>query len=275
MSTTLHGSNGATAQQHEEPTVLKPFGHISRALRSGLNTLQQARVKKNDAAVAADSAETEAYEATVELEAEQLRVDPSGSRRGSFSKAVTAAILLTLGEVVPAWWAAEALGGGLWATAIVAVLLVAALAGLAALLSHFKHDANFKAFDIARAVAALLVLVESGLRLVYLLVTSNVSLLQAALEVGLLALVTTGLIWVSYVILVRAESIAIYKQRCAVEGLQAKARATRVYANTTLTLYQNHARALNHVERNRLDRLAKLDKDVESELDVAANEGEK
>jgi hypothetical protein len=271
MSTTLHSSNGVNAEQ-EKSSVLKPFGHVCRGLRNILSALQQARLAKDGAAVEAEEAQTEAYEARVEFEAEQIRVDPDGRRRGSLFAAVVIAIGLTLLDVVPAWWAAEALGGGLWATAVVALLLVAALAGLAALLSHFKHDEAQRAFDIVLAGAVLLVLVESGLRLVYLLVTSSVGLMQAALEVGLLALVTGGLIGVSYVVLVWAEALAMYKLRLEVEGLEATAKAKQAAAIRARMLYRNQARALRHVDRTRLDHLSKLDRDVHDELVVAADE---
>jgi hypothetical protein len=90
-------------------------------------------------AAAAEVATGEAELAQAAHHAEQQSTDPERRRRGSFPLAVFAAIVFAVLDVYPAWWAAQALNGDLRQTRIVAGLLVAGLAGFAAVVSYFQH----------------------------------------------------------------------------------------------------------------------------------------
>jgi hypothetical protein len=198
-----------------------------RALRHRIRSHEQALDREAAARSQAKDVTAEAELAQAELEAELQSVDPRAKRRGSLPLAGALAGLFALFDVGPAWWAADALRGGWWQTGLVTFLLVAGLAGFAALISYFEHDHRRVSLRLAIAAAVALVVVESALRLDYLLTTSTSHLGRAASEVGLLALVTGGLLWMSYVVLHRAESVDVYRLRRAKEALEREANALR------------------------------------------------
>jgi hypothetical protein len=184
----------------------------------------------------AEEAAGDADAARATYAAERHSLDPEGKRGGSLTIAAFVACVLAVLDVAPAWWAAQALGGEQLDTWLVTGLLVAGLAGFAALLSHFKHghvryrdgrrQRNWS-FWAAFAASAALVLIESGLRFDYLRTVMLDTYFGATIEAGLLALVTTALLWMSYVVLLRAEPIVLWKARRERDRLAKVAAARR------------------------------------------------
>ena len=229
-----HGDGRATRRQH-------------RAVRRRLSALHVAEQREDAARATAAAATDEAEFAQAEYEAELQSVDPDGKRRGSLPFAVLAALLFALADIIPAWWAAEALGGGWFQTALVTGLLVAGLAGFAALLSYFQHERRRTSMKFAFGAAATLVVVESLLRLDYLLTTGDEGLRRALTEAGLLALVTAGLLWMSYVVLLRAESVSMWRMRRETSRLADQAAVLRDEATRATTQRWNEEAALDLV----------------------------
>jgi hypothetical protein len=207
-----------------------------------------------------DEATTEAAAAATASEADMAerlylaqrqRVDPDGKRPGSLPLAIFAAIVFAVLDVGPARWAAEALGSSLRDTRIVTLLLVAGLAGFAVLLSHFKHGhvpvrdgrrrRNWSLW-FALAASAALVVIESKLRYDFLRVTEGDNRMSAGFESGLLALVTAGLLWMSYVVLLRAEPVELFILRRRRNRLAAAAEARREEASLATARRLNEGR---------------------------------
>jgi hypothetical protein len=206
---------GDAAQRLDERAVERELGDLQVAQRNAEN----ARDRAEEAAREADADERA-------LDRAQMTVDADKKRRVWFPIAVFAALLFAVVDVIPAWWAAEALGGDYFETALVTALLVAGLAGFAALVSHFQHTRQWISWRFAVAASVALVVVESWLRFDYLTTTvEDVGLRQALTETGLLALVTGGLLWMSYVVLLRAEQVSIWRMRRQQKRLRKRERA--------------------------------------------------
>ena len=229
-----------------------------RAIRRRLNALQIAEQREDAAHASAASATEEAEFAQAEYEGELQSVDPDAKRRGSLPWAVVAAGVLAGLDVFPAWWAAEALGGDYFETVLVTGLLVAGLAGFAALLSYFDHDRRRTSLRFAFAAAVVLVLVESGLRFDYLVTVTDQGYRSAVIETGLLALVTSGLLWMSYVVLLRAESVALWRMRRQTKRLADEADALRGEAGGATRQRRNEEAALELINNGAVTELPNL-----------------
>jgi hypothetical protein len=217
---------------------------VHRAFRHRMQAYETVLYNEAAAAKVADEATEEAEFAVGELEAEFHSFDPSRKRRGHLDLAVLGATLLALLDVGPAWWAAEAVGGNQLETGIVTVLFVAGLAGFAALIGHFQHERRRRSMTFAVLAAAVLVLVETGLRLNFLITTSDLDTRSTITEAATLGLITAGLLWMSYVILARAESIALYRMRIETLALEQEARRLRTEATLVSTQREHEGEAL-------------------------------
>jgi hypothetical protein len=196
---------------------------VALAAQKHLNEAQRAGDVEQHAAAAADNALREAGDAKRLYEAERHSLDPRAKRRGLLPVAIVAAIVLACLDFVPAWYAAEALGGDMSATAVMSVLLVAALAGFAALLGYFEHDGNRAGLVVTAGLLAALVLVETVLRFEYLVVVDGEGWLRAGLSAGLLGIVTSGIAGIGYVVLRRAEPVHLYRARKSLARLEKRA----------------------------------------------------
>ena len=233
-------------------------GTMQRVFRRRLRTLEAARRYADFARTRATEAGAEASLAEAELEAEQQSADPDGRRHASFWLSVLAAAVFAALDGWPAWWAAEALGGGYLETAVVTGLLVAGLTGFAALLSYFRHRDETLKFRFAFVAAAALVLIESGLRLDYLRTTTDDSLLRISIETGLLALVTAGLLWMSYEVLLRAESFQLNRLRRRTRARSKQAAEARKEADRAEKQVWCEAVALDVADHGRQEMLGSL-----------------
>lgn len=253
--TTSNGSGDAGATVPDGDPLQR---RAQRTSRRRIRAYEVAVHNEELATKAADDATGEAEFAEAEHEGELQSVDPDSKRRGRLDLAIIAASLIALLDVAPAWWAAEALGGGMWQTALVTLLLVAGLAGFAALLSHFEHERRRISLILAFIAAGLLVAIETGLRLDFLLTTRDDGLLRASIEAGLLALVTGGLLWMSYVVLRRAETVALYRMRLEKETLLREAKRRRTDASRATWQRGNEEIALEVVKYGPAHMLAEL-----------------
>ena len=231
---------------------------MQRMFRRRLRTLEAAQRYSAFARTRATELGAEAALAEAELEAEQQSADPDGRRHASFWLSVLAAAVFAGLDAWPAWWAAEALGGGYLETGVVAALLVAGLTGFAALLSYFRHRGEARKFRFAFASAALLVLIETGLRFDYLRVTTDDTLLHISIESGLLALVTAGLLWMSYEVLLRAESFQLNRLRRRTGGVSKQAAAARKEADRAAKQVWHEAVALDVADHGRQEMVESL-----------------
>jgi hypothetical protein len=201
-------------------SALEPTDRVVLATQKHRNQAQRAAEIEHRASDIAERARRDANEARRLYEAELHSLDPRAKRRGLFPLAVVSAIALAFVDFVPAWYAAEALGGEMGATAVMSVLLVAALAGFAALLGYFEHDENRAGLVVTVGLLAALILVETVLRYEYLVVVGGEDWLRAGLSAGLLGIVTSGLAGISYVLLRRAEPIHLHRARKSLERAQ-------------------------------------------------------
>lgn len=180
-----------------------------------------------------------------------LRVnDPLEERRKSLPLALLGALLVAAVDGLPAYWAAEALGHDRWSTLAVAIILVAALAGFAALMTHFHHGARRDLFWIAGVLTLTMVAVQSGLRMRYLLVVNDASLLDSFLEAALLAGITVALVWVGYVLLHQAEPVTLWRERRMVAKAEAAAEEWRSRAVRAAARAFEAEELLRHSQRS-------------------------
>jgi hypothetical protein len=261
-------SNGSVAAPEPPAGFDRTAQRVHKELVDTQIRLDAAGKAETTAAEAAVATTREADMADRLYLAQRQRLDPDGKRPGSLLVAVIAAIALAVLDIFPALWAAEALGGNLRETRLVALLLVAGLAGFAALLSHFKHGhvpvrngRRIRNWSLWFALAAsiALVLIESGLRFDYLRTGGADTRLTAGIEAGLLALVTAGLLWMSYVVLLRAEPIALFLLRRERNKLLKAADARREEAVRAADDRLNEDRAaaaIGNAQSDRIDDLA-------------------
>jgi hypothetical protein len=228
--------NGTTPDLAIRP-ALEPTDRVALAAQKHLNEAERAAEIQHRAAGVADIARRDADEARRLYEAELHSLDPRAKRRGLLPLAIVVATVLAFVDFVPAWYAAEALGGDVNATAVMTVLLVAALAGFAALLGYFEHDRNRAGLAVTVALLATLIVVETVLRYEYLVVVDGEGWLRAGLSAGLLGIVTSGLAGISYVILRRAEPVHLYRARKSLVRLEERAAT---FADQALRREQDH-----------------------------------
>ena len=245
------GVEGALERLIDHPVMSERFRPYV-VLRNLLSDTRIARRNRARALVAEGEAHTSAHDALVALEGHYISVDENRQRRLSLVVCVAVAALLSAIDALPAWWASQALGGGLWETGLVTALLVAALAGFAALLSTFKHSEQRTGFVSAVVVSALLVALETGLRTQFLIVSKKDGWTEWLPDVAMLALVTGGLVWVSYAILVRAESIETYRLRRLVKQLDGSAERATAARRRNERVHHEKYTALAHTWKSQV-----------------------
>jgi hypothetical protein len=199
-----------------------------------------------------------AQEARVGLEGNQMAVDPRAKRRISLPWSVVAVLVVAVIDGLPAYWAAEALGHGFWSTVLVAAILVGAITGFAILMTHFKREANKRMFALAAGLALAMIAVQTLLRMNFLVVTTDSTWKEAALEGGLLAAITTSLVWVGYLVLDHAEPTDIWRERRSVVKLERQARRAESAADEASKRYFAAMEGLKHIEHARVGQRAEL-----------------
>lgn len=235
-------------------------------LRLALRATQNARVDRDQALLDEDEAHRAAYEARVALEGKQELVDRHAKRRASLVLRVLGAIALAAIDTLPAYWASQALDTGPTETALVTALFVAALTGFAILMSHFSHAEDKRGFRAAILLAALLVALETGLRTHYLIVVNNARWSDWVPDVAILALVTAGLVWISYKVLLHAESIEMFRLRRKMEALDSAAERASDHRKHQDLEHQAAYASLAHLWKSQVDKQPELLDAVAKEL---------
>jgi hypothetical protein len=261
-------SNGSVAVATPEP----PDGNIwsrRRIGRAQSEFLSRVRYHRSQLEAANDrtlAAIDETREAQTILDAERLRTDPASKRSGSLPVAVFVAIVVALVDLLPAYWAAQALGESETDTRIVTVILVAGLTGFAALMSHFRNRRELRMFYASMFFTALLIAVQSGLRFRFLRVVTDANLLDATLQAALLACVSGGLVWIGYVKLVSAEPWSTYGLRRELKSLQRRLDGLRGDLKDAGDEYLSAYESLRHLEDGRVGRDDRLAVETKDEL---------
>lgn len=248
--------NGNHAQGPNEERVaaaarVRGYGRRAQeALRGLLLLVRQAEREMTDAIAVASAMYAEAEVKRIAFEAHKHHVDPHQNRRGSLPLAVGGDVLAAGIDLVPAYWAALALDSPMWETLIVTGLLVTALAGLAAILSTLRHEGNKWGFVGGIVALVVLIVIQTGLRLRYLLVVTGVGFLQGALEAAMLAVITGGLLWIAYFLLVRAEPVELYKERREVGQADKDAKKASKAATSAEAVFFERGESLSHAYEN-------------------------
>jgi hypothetical protein len=260
-------SNGATPHGVPEPESGNVWSRlrIARAQKALLATTRFNREQLRAANARALAAIDEAQEAQAILDADRVRTDPAGKRQGSLSVAVAIATAVAVIDLLPAYWAAQALGEGETDTRLVTLILVAGLTGFAALMSHFRNRREMGTFYVSIFFTAVLVAVQTGLRFRYLRVTTDDSFLDAALQAGLLACISGGLVWIGYVKLVSAESWPTFVLRWKVKRLERNLKRLRAALHVAGDEYSNTLDSLEILEAGRVGQESELTRQIRDE----------
>ena len=162
------------------------------------------------------------------LDQERALTDAEDRRFGSLLGAFVIAIVVSIVDVLPAYWAAQALGNGVTDTWLVTGILVAGLTGVAWMMSHYRNRGGRGQFLAAIFFTVALILVEAFLRVRYLLVVNDATVFDAALQGVVLAGISGVLVWVGYMKLVDAEPYATWKRRRSAQRSSADLKKLRI-----------------------------------------------
>jgi len=192
--------------------------------------------------LAAARADDEAAWAAVDQE--QALTDRDDRRFGSLPAAFAIAIAVSVVDVLPAYWAAQALGNGVTDTWIVTGILVAGLTGVAWMMSHYWNRGGRRQFLAALFFTFWLILVEATLRVRYMLVVNDATWFDAALQGAVMAGISGVLVWIGYMKLVDAESYAAWKRRRAAHRASADLKMRQIEYDRTDAEYRQYFQAL-------------------------------
>jgi hypothetical protein len=189
------------------------------------------------------------------LDQERTLSDAEDRRFGSLLGAFAIAIVVSVVDVLPAYWAAQALGNGVTDTWLVTGILVTGLTGVAWMMSHYRNRGGRAQLRTAVIVTFALILVEAFLRVRYLLVVNDATTFDAALQGAVLACVSGVLVWVGYMKLVDAEPYATWKRRRAAQRASADLKKLQIEYERADTNYRQALQALRlgwfeHESRN-------------------------
>jgi len=192
--------------------------------------------------------------------------DAEDRRFGSLLGAFAIAIVVSIVDVLPAYWAAQALGNGVVDTWLVTGILVAGLTGFAWMMSHYRNKGSREPFLAALFFTFVLILVEAFLRVRYLLVVNDMTTFDAALQGVVMAGVSGVLVWVGYLKLVDAEPYATWKRRRAAQRASADLKKLQIEYGRTDTNYRQALQALRLAWFERESRNPRLVAAIEDEL---------
>jgi hypothetical protein len=178
------------------------------------------------------------------LDQERALTDPEDRRFGSLPGAFAIAIGVSIFDVLPAYWAAQALGNGVTDTWLVTGFLVAVLTGVAWMLSHYRNKGSRGPFLAAACATVALILIETGLRVRYVRAVDDASAFDAALQGAMLAGMSGVLVWIGYMKLVDAEPYAAWKRRRAAQRASADLTKLQIEYDRADTDYRQALEAL-------------------------------
>ena len=178
------------------------------------------------------------------LDQERALTDAEDRRFGSLLGAFVIAIVVSIVDVLPAYWAAQALGNGVADTWLVTGILVAGLTGVAWMMSHYRNRGGRGQLLAAIIFTLGLIVVEAFLRVRYLLVVNDATVFDAALQGVVLAGISGVLVWVGYMKLVDAEPYATWKRRRSAQRSSADLKKLRIEYERCDTNYRQALQAL-------------------------------
>lgn len=178
------------------------------------------------------------------LDQERALSDAEDRRFGSLPGAFVVAIAVSIVDVLPAYWAAQALGNGVTDTWLVTGILVAALTGVAWMMGHYRNNGSRRQFMAAVGFTVALVLVETFLRLRFVRIVNHATAFDAALQAAMLAGISGVLVWIGYMKLVDAEPYATWKRRRAAKGASADLKKLQIEYDRTDSDYGQALEAL-------------------------------
>jgi hypothetical protein len=200
------------------------------------------------------------------LDQERALSDAENRRFGSLPAAFAIAIAVSIFDVLPAYWAAQALGNGVTDTWLVTGFLVAVLTGVAWMMSHYKNNGSRGPFLAALCVTGAFILVETGLRVRYVRAVDDATALDAALQGAMLAGMSGVLVWVGYMKLVDAEPYATWRRRRAANRASADLKKLQIEYDRTDTDYRQALEALRYASFGSPSRNPRLVNAIEDEL---------
>jgi hypothetical protein len=273
MSATEHA---AVEEPERQGSATGRVGRLSRGVRRVLRTnllaVRKTRRERDDAFTAAREASATAEETTLEYETEKHKLDPNDQRPGRLPLAILTATGTALLDTLPAFWTAQALNRSPRETVFLTFLFVALLTALSSLLSVFTHLGWRVSRLITFVLAAAGIVLATGLRYDFVRVVNGDSRLRAALEAGVLALFSVVLIWVGYLVLVRAEPRKLFQLRAASEAAESEAGERARAFNDAEIAYSLAGEALQQVFINRQGEPDELLRNVDQELKEVAVE---
>jgi hypothetical protein len=210
-----HSANGAG------PEATETGWRAEQQLIRLLTKTQRRRERLAQGRGGLEAAKADDEAAWAALDQERSLSDAEDRRFGSLLWAFAITIVVSLVDVLPAYWAAQALGNGVTDTWLVTGILVAGLTGFAWMMSHHRNRGGRWQLLVALGFTAGLILVEAVLRVRYMLVVNDATGLDAALQGLVMACVSGVLVWVGYIKLVDAEPYATWKRRRAAQRTSA------------------------------------------------------
>jgi hypothetical protein len=178
------------------------------------------------------------------LDQERALSDPEDRRFGSLPGAFAIAVAISIFDVLPAYWAAQALGNGVTDTWLVTAFLVAVLTGVAWMLSHYRNNGSRGPFLAALGATVALILIETGLRVRYVRAVDDATAFDAALQGAMLAGMSGVLVWIGYMKLVDAEPYATWRRRRAAQRASADLKKLQIEYDRADTDYRQALEAL-------------------------------
>ena len=146
--------------------------------------------------------------------------------------------------MLPAYWAAQALGNGVTDTWLVTGILVAGLTGVAWMMSHYRNKGSRGPFLAALCLHRRLDPGRGVLRVRYVLVVNDATVFDAALQGAMMAGISGVLVWVGYMKLVDAEPYAAWKRRRAAQRASADLKKLQIEYERADTNYRQALQAL-------------------------------
>jgi hypothetical protein len=255
-----HGANGG------QPETSESGWRAEQQLSRLLMKTQQRRERLAQVRGRLAAAKGDDESAWAALDQERVLSDAEDRRFGSLLGAFAIAIVVSIVDVLPAYWAAQALGNGVVDTWLVTGILVAGLTGFAWMMSHYRNKGSRGLLLAAFFFTVALILVEAFLRVRYLLVVHDATVFDASLQGVVMAGVSGVLVWVGYLKLVDAEPYTAWKRRRAAQRASADLKKLQIENERADTNYRQALQALRLAWFERESRNPRLVAAIEDEL---------
>lgn len=192
--------------QTTPPQILAEAQESNSSLKELYSDARREFVKMFQFTNQANDYDTKASKAKTTAKLFRSEIDPDGVRKMGYWTALIGAIILSLLDVVPLYWAASTFGLDIVSTIILTVILVAAAGGGMFLLESFHNRDKTKAFQMTKIVLMAAFVGLVALRYYFLVVVSGGGIFASALEAIALSSITAGLVVVGYVLMAHAST---------------------------------------------------------------------